>query len=91
MSNGRAGFVGTTSAQPGPGADSGSASAGPSPQLNVQVLNYGNDKVSTRMDGDQLKVIIAAVDDHVSAGFRTGQGKIAKTYESTYASRRVGR
>jgi lambda family phage tail tape measure protein len=91
MSNGRAGFVGTTSAQPGPGADSGSASAGPSPKLNVQVLNYGNDKVSTRMDGDQLKVIIAAVDDHVSAGFRTGQGKIAKTYESTYASRRVGR
>jgi lambda family phage tail tape measure protein len=59
--------------------------------LNVQIANYGNDKVSTRMDGDQLKVIIAAVDDHVSAGFRTGQGKIAKTYESTYASRRVGR
>lgn len=59
--------------------------------INVQIANYGNDKVSTRMDGDQLKVIIAAVDDHVSAGFRTGQGKIAKTYESTYASRRVGR
>jgi len=59
--------------------------------LNIQISNYGNDKVSTRMDGDQLKVIIAAVDDHVSAGFRTGQGKIAKTYESTYASRRVGR
>lgn len=90
MSNGRAGFVGTTASQPGQGADPGPAT-GPSPNLNVQVLNYGNDKVSTRMDGDQLKVIIAAVDDHVSAGFRTGQGKIAKTYESTYASRRVGR
>lgn len=59
--------------------------------VNVSVANYGNDKVSTRMDGDQLKIIIAAVDDHVSAGMRTGTGKIARTYESTYAVRRQPR
>jgi lambda family phage tail tape measure protein len=91
MSNGKAAFVGSSPAVPNQTGEMGQAPGGAAPPLNVQILNYGNDKVSTRMDGDQLKVIIAAVDDHVSAGFRTGQGKIAKTYESTYASRRVGR
>lgn len=80
----------STSSGGGVSAASNGAPAQDRP-INVQIDNYGSDKVSARMDGDQLKVIIAAVDDHVSAGFRTGQGKIAKTYESTYASRRVGR
>jgi lambda family phage tail tape measure protein len=91
ISNGRAAFVGGPGSSSAAVVDTPVAAESPSPNLNVQVLNYGNDKVSTRMDGDQLKVIIAAVDDHISSGMRTGQGKVAKTYESTYRNQRVGR
>jgi len=90
ISDGRAAFVGGPGSS-SPAVDTPVAAESPAPNMSVQVLNYGNDKVSARMDGDQLKVIIAAVDDHISSGMRTGQGKVAKTYESTYRSQRVGR
>jgi tape measure domain-containing protein len=60
-------------------------------QLKADIHNYGNDKVVTRMDGDTLKVFIAAAEDHIAAGFRTGQGKVAKTYEQTYSAKRNAR
>ncbi|WP_339546327.1 tape measure protein [Pseudomonas sp. RA_35y_Pfl2_P32] len=91
MSNGKAAIIGGPASSSGPAAAPGAAAAQAASPLSVQILNYGNGKVSTRMDGDQLKVIIAAVDDHLSAGFRSGQGKVAKTYESTYANKRAGR
>lgn len=91
MSNGKAALIGSGAAAPVPAGGAGPSPSGTTQPLSVQILNYGNDRVSTRMDGGQLKVIIAAVDDHISAGLRTGQGKVAKTYESTYASKRVGR
>lgn len=72
---------------------SGSAPAGDiaAPQLNVQIANYGNDKVSTRMDGDQLKIIIAAAEDHIVAGIATGQGKVSRSMSGTYGLQRRGR
>ena len=62
-----------------------------SPQLNVQIANYGNDKVSARIDGDQLKVIIAAAEDHIVAGIATGQGKVSRSMSGTYGLQRRGR
>lgn len=59
--------------------------------INVQIANYGNDKVSTRMDGDQLKIIIAATEDHIVAGIATGQGKVSRSMSGTYGLQRRGR
>lgn len=90
----RNGNVSAGKASAGPSGSTSTASNGVPAQerpINVQIANYGNDKVSTRMDGDQLKIIIAAAEDHIVAGIATGQGKVSRSMSGTYGLQRRGR
>lgn len=68
-------------------ANSGNAGSGG----KVEIHNYGNDKVrAERTPGGDLKVVIAAVEDHLSNGIARGQGKLNRTIErSLNAPRRI--
>ncbi len=50
----------------------------------VEIHNYGNNKVRTeRTAAGDLKVIIAAVEDHLSNGIARGQGKLNRVIETS--------
>ncbi|AIR90232.1 phage tail tape measure C-terminal domain-containing protein [Pseudomonas cremoricolorata] len=72
--------------------DSVAASASaPGSGLNVQINNHGSDEVRTRMDGNTLKVYIAAAEDHIAKGFATGTGKASRAAGSAFGMRRQPR
>lgn len=90
ISDGRAAFV-TANGAAGAGPDSGGMKEKNPPPLNVQVHNYGGDEVSTRMDGDTLKVFIAAAEEHIAKGFANGTGKVSRAAGNAYGLRRASR
>ncbi|MCX2814916.1 MULTISPECIES: tape measure protein [unclassified Pseudomonas] len=90
------GFVGTAAvpARPSFAMPEVSSIEGKQPnniQMKADIHNYGNDQVSTRIDGNTLKVFIAAAEEHIAKGFATGTGKVSRASEAAYGTRRVPR
>lgn len=60
--------------------------------LNVEIHNYGNDKVTTELGEDgRLRVIIKAVEDSLVGGIASGDSRLGTAMERSYGMRRQGR
>lgn len=62
-----------------------------SPGQNVEIHNYGGDKVKTQMDGNTLKVFIAAAEEQIARGIAAGTGKVGKATSAAFGVRRQAR
>ncbi|WP_275629026.1 phage tail length tape measure family protein [Pseudomonas sp. 273] len=70
------------------GSSAGSAPVG---GYNVDIYNYGPTPVETNMGDDgRLKVIIRAVEDHLTNSIYSGTGKMNGAVESAYGLKRRG-
>lgn len=54
--------------------------------VNVEVNNYGNDNVEVRREGDEIKIIIAAVANDILKG----GGEVSRSLQQSYGLSRAG-